>query len=89
LVPVEVVLNPTSSSLTTPSGLVVPAGNFDISFTPVGGAQRSLVGVLPKAASGLYPASWLDPNGIPKQLAFGWVATEGARLTTTRSTAYR
>jgi len=78
VVPVEVVFNPGSSSVTTPSGLVVPAGDYDVHFTPVGGAARDLTGALPTVPAGLYPASWVNANGIPKQLAFGWVASTGA-----------
>ncbi len=78
LVPVEVVFNPSSSSVTTASGLTVPGGDYDVTFTPVGGAARSLVGALPVVPAGLYPASWAGANGIPKQLAFGWVASTGA-----------
>src|SRR3984957_19531357 len=78
LVPVEVVFNPTSSPVTTASGLVVPAGDYDVKFTPVGGTARSLVGALPVVPSGLYPASWVNSNGIPKQLVFGWVASTGS-----------
>ena len=78
LVPVEVVFNPTSSPVTTASGLAVPAGDYDVTFTPVGGTARSLVGALPVVPSGLYPSSWVNANGIPKQLAFGWVASTGA-----------
>ena len=78
VVPVEVVFNPGSASVTTPSGLVVPAGDYDVHFTPVGGTARNMVGALPVVPAGLYPASWVNANGIPKQLAFGWVASTGA-----------
>ncbi len=78
VVPVEVVFNPGSSSVTTPSGLVVPAGDYDVTFTPVGGTARSLVGPLPTVPSGLYPSSWLTSANLPKQLAFGWVASTGS-----------
>ncbi len=78
LVPVEVVFNPTSSTVTTASGLTVPAGNYDVTFTPVSGTARSLVGALPVVPSGLYPASWVSSSGIPKQLVFGWVASTGS-----------
>ena len=78
LVPVEVVFNPTSSSVTTASGLVVAAGNYDVTFTPVGGPVKNLVGALPVVPSGLYPSSWVNSNGIPKQLVFGWVASTGS-----------
>ena len=77
LVPVEVVFNPSASSVTTASGLVVPADNYDVTFTPVGGAARSLVGALPVVPAGLYPASWVTAGGMPKQLAFGWAASTG------------
>jgi hypothetical protein len=76
-VPVEVVFNPTSAAVTTPSGLVVPAGDYDVTVTPVTGTARTLVGTLPVVPAGLYPASWVNANGIPKQLAFGWVASTG------------
>ena len=78
LVPVEAVFNPTSSSITTDSGLVVPAGDYDVTFTPVGGTAKSLVGALPVVPSGLYPSSWVSSSGIPKQLVFGWVASTGS-----------
>jgi large repetitive protein len=79
-IPVEVVINPTSSTLTTASGLSVPAGDYDVTFTPVGGTATSLVGTLPTVPSGLYPSSWVNSAGIPKQLLFGWVASTGAVL---------
>lgn len=78
LVPVEVVFNPSSSVVTTPSGLTVPGGDYDVTFTPVGGTSRSLIGALPTVPSGLYPSSWVTSSGLPKQLAFGWVGSTGA-----------
>lgn len=77
MVPVEVVYNPTSSSVTTSSGLVVPAGDYDVNFTPVGGTARNMVGRAPVVPAGLYPSSWVTASGLPKQLAFGWVASTG------------
>jgi uncharacterized repeat protein (TIGR01451 family) len=77
VVPVEIVFNPTSATVTTPSGLTVPAGAYDVTFTPVGGTSRSLVGPLPTVPSGLYPSSWVTAKGLPKQLAFGWVGSTG------------
>jgi uncharacterized repeat protein (TIGR01451 family) len=78
-VPVEVVVNPTSSSLTTTSGLVVGASSYEVVVTPIGGSARTLTGALPAVSAGLYPSSsWLTGSGIPKQLAFGWVASTGA-----------
>ena len=78
VVPVEVVYNPSSSPVTTASGLTVPAGDYDVTFTPVGGPARSLVGALPTVPAGLYPASWVNASGFPKQVAFGWVASTGS-----------
>jgi Putative Ig domain len=78
VVPVEVVFNPSSSAVTTPSGLVVPGGDYDVKFTPVGGTARSLIGPLPVVPSGLYPSSWVTSAGFPKQLAFGWVGSTGS-----------
>ncbi len=78
VVPVEVVYNPSSLSVTTPSGLVVPGGDYDVHFTPVGGAAQNLIGALPVVPSGLYPASWVNASGYPKQLAFGWVGSTGS-----------
>jgi uncharacterized repeat protein (TIGR01451 family) len=85
-VPVEVVINPSSSSVTTPSGLTVPADDFEVAFTPLGngGSQVTLTGSLPTTTNGgipagLYPAGYVDPaTGIPSQLTFGWVASTGA-----------
>src|SRR5580700_7818088 len=78
VVPMEVVFNPTSSSITTASGLTVPAGDYAVHFTQAGGGTKDMVGALPVVPAGLYPASWVAANGIPKQLAFGWVASTGA-----------
>lgn len=80
-IPVEVVINPTSLPFTaTTRALAVPAGQYAVIFTPVGGAQRALTGTLPTVTAGLYGAGtsgWVDTNGVPKQLAFGWVASTG------------
>ncbi|MEU8083038.1 putative Ig domain-containing protein [Micromonospora sp. NPDC049101] len=80
VVPVEVVINPTTSSFTTASGLVVAAGRYMVVFRPVGASvSRVLEGPLPAVAAGLYPSpNWLNSNGIPRQLAFGWVASTGS-----------
>ena len=70
------VINPGAVALTTTSNLVVPAGSYLVAFTPVGGAQRTLTGVLPSAA-GILPASWLTTGGIPRNLTFGWTGATG------------
>ncbi|MFC4589263.1 fibronectin type III domain-containing protein [Sphaerisporangium corydalis] len=78
-VPVEVVINPTGSSFTTVSGVVVAAGAYKVVFTPVGGSPRTLAGTLPTVSSTLYPSTtWLNAAGIPRQLVFGWVGATGS-----------
>jgi len=82
-VPVEVVINPGSTTITTGSGLSVPAGDYEIAFTPIGGSRQTLAGPLPTTAnggipSGLYPSTWMDSTtGLPYQLDFGWVGSTG------------
>jgi large repetitive protein len=79
VVPVEVAINPTTTSFTTASGITVPAGSYAVQFTPVGGSATTETGTLPSVASGLYPSSsWTTSAGIPKQLAFGFVGSTGA-----------
>ncbi|WP_157521701.1 DUF7507 domain-containing protein [Herbidospora cretacea] len=78
VVPVAVAINPTASALTTAAGLSVAANSYAVQFTPVGGSPRTLTGALPTVSSGLYPSStWTTAAGIPRQLAFGWVASTG------------
>jgi Bacterial lectin len=61
LVPVEVVYNPSSSSVTTASGLVVPAGDYDVTFTPVSRCRNAdTVG------------SCVDPQPAVKSLSIAW-----------------
>ncbi|MGC5307411.1 fibronectin type III domain-containing protein [Micromonospora zamorensis] len=79
VVPVEVVANTTSSSFTTDTGITVPAGEYRVRFTPVGGSARTLAGSLPVVSPSLYPSpSWLNASGYPRQLAFGWVGSTGS-----------
>jgi uncharacterized repeat protein (TIGR01451 family) len=77
-VPVEVAYNPSTSAVTTSSGLAVPARSYVVKYTPVGGTAKTLAGTLPTVPAGLYPASWVDASGYPKQLAFGWVGSTGS-----------
>jgi hypothetical protein len=79
-VPVQVVYNPSAAAVTASSGLVVPALSYGVRFTPVGvGATPiTLIGALPRVPAGLYPASWVNAAGFPKQLVFGWVGTTGS-----------
>ena len=78
LVPVEVAINPTATAFTTDSGLSVAPGTYKVVVTPIGGTARTLTGTLPTVPPSLYPSpTWLDANGIPRQLAFGWVSSTG------------
>ena len=82
--PVEIVINPTSSTLTaqnTPSVTVAP-GTYAVIYTSIGGQQQVLKGALPQLngnnnPAGI-PASWIDPaTGYPYKLTYGWVAGTG------------
>ena len=75
-VPVEVAVNPTGSTQTTASGIVVPAGSYAFEVSPIGGDPVTETGSLP-SVSGL-PSGWVDSNGVPFQLTFGWSASTGA-----------
>lgn len=81
-VPVEVVINPSSSSVSTVSGLTVAAHSYEVAFTPLGASSRqTLSGSLPSVAGLGFPASWYDPTtGIPYQLTFGWVGSTGGDM---------
>ena len=77
-VPVQIVINSSKSSIITSTGFTVAAESYLTVFTPVGGTQRQLTGPLPVMSASLVGASsWLDSDGLPKQLAFGWVASTG------------
>lgn len=79
LVPVEVVVNPTAQTIVTASGISAAPSTYKVVFTPVGGTSRTLQGSLPTVPAGLYPSSsWTTAAGIPRQLAFGWVASTGS-----------
>ncbi|MFI5927686.1 fibronectin type III domain-containing protein [Micromonospora sp. NPDC051543] len=79
VVPVEVVINTTGSPYTTDTGITTPAGQYRVRFTPVGGSARTLEGALPVVSPSLYPSpTWLNANGYPRQLAFGWVGSTGS-----------
>ena len=77
-VPLQVGINPTNTVLTTAAGMAIPANSYRVVVTLVGGATRTLTGTLPAVPAGLYPASWLNANGTPRQLAFGWVGSTGS-----------
>jgi hypothetical protein len=77
-VPVEVVINPSASAVTTPSGLAVPAGYYAVAFTPIGASKQTLSGSLPSASGLGFPSGWLNASGIPYQVTFGWVGSTGS-----------
>ena len=86
IVPVEVVLNTTSAPMTMSGSQFtsdsVPAGDYGVAWVPIAGSAEFYSGPLPSTTnggipSGLYPASWINPAGIPYQLGFGWVGSTG------------
>jgi large repetitive protein len=82
-VPVEVAINPTGTSFTTASLMVVPALSYAVQWTPVGGAEVYETGTLPDLNDPQYsgldiPSSYYNSAGIPYQLTFGWVASTGS-----------
>src|ERR1700730_16136481 len=54
-VPVEIAINPSTSTLTTTSGLVVPPRDYAVAFTPIGGSEVTFDGALPTASNGEIP----------------------------------
>jgi hypothetical protein len=85
-VPVEIVVNPTSSTLTAQenTSVSVPAGQYAVVFTSIGGTQQVVTGALPKLATSGNAAnidsSWIDPaTGYPYKLTYGWVAGTGGQ----------
>lgn len=75
-VPVNVTINPTSDPTTNAAGQPVGARSYRVTFTGVGQSEQTFTGALPNA-NGLLPSSWLDANGVPKQMVFGWTASTG------------
>ena len=79
-VPVRVTINPTGAAVTLPdTAIEVPARSYRVQFTGIGQSPQAFTGPLPNA-SGFYDSSWLDANGVPKQLAFGWAASTGGAV---------
>ncbi len=78
VVPVQVLINPGTTSFTSDSGVSVAAGTYKVVSTPVGGTAKTLTGTLPTVSSSLYTSSnYLNANGYPKQLAFGFIGSTG------------
>lgn len=85
VVPVEIVINPTSTTLVAQEApsVTVSGGMFAVIFTPIGGSQQVLSGTLPKLSptnnDADIPASWIDPStGYPYKLTYGWVSSTGS-----------
>lgn len=85
-VPVEIVINPTSSTLTAQenTSVTVPAGQYAVIFTSIGSTQQVVTGALPKLGTTSNAAnidsSWIDPaTGYPYKLTYGWVAGTGGQ----------
>ncbi len=76
IVPVRVLVNPTALPITSSSGVSVAAMSYKVVATPVGATSKTLTGTLPAVPTTLYPStSWLDTNGVPKQLSLGFFAS--------------
>jgi hypothetical protein len=83
-VPVEVVLNPSSSAgVAQTSGLTVPANSYMLAYKALNsGSWQSITGALPTTSNNTelssFPSSWINPsNGLPYQLALGWTSSTG------------
>jgi len=83
-VPVEIVLNPSSSAVDgLVSGLSVPGGDYMIAFEAVGSSTwQDIEGALPTTSNNTelatFPSSWIDSStGMPWQLALGWTSSTG------------
>jgi uncharacterized repeat protein (TIGR01451 family) len=82
-VPVQVLVNPTTATLVSDSGVSTAAGTYKVVVTPVGQTARMITGPLPSVSSGLYPSTtWLNAAGVPRQLAFGLVGSTGGMTDT-------
>jgi hypothetical protein len=77
-VPVEVAVNPTNGDLTAAGGFNVPKHDYVIKVTPYEGDAFTESGTLPDASAYVPDPSWVDGNGVPYQLTFGWAASTGS-----------
>jgi hypothetical protein len=87
-VPVEVIINPASTSTTSAgtsklTSITVDPTSYAIVFKTIGATSQTVVtGTLPDLRqtqySGLVDSSWYDPStGLPYKLTYGWVASTG------------
>jgi hypothetical protein len=80
-VPVEVIINTTSSAADSSddSSYSVPAGDWAVIYKPIGGTWTMLDGTLPTSYPIGYPSSWINPTThLPYEMTFGWTASFGA-----------
>jgi hypothetical protein len=78
-VPVEVAVNPTAFSQTDSGGDPVPANSYRLVVSPLGAAQAIVeTGTLPDNTVLKLPSTWVNGNGVPNQLTFGWAASTGS-----------
>jgi hypothetical protein len=77
-VPVEIAVNPTGMTQTTPSGLSLLAGTYAFEVTPIGAAGVPVLETGPLPPGDALPDGWADSNGVPFQLTFGWAASTGS-----------
>ena len=69
---------PDLTDLTAAGGFTVLAHSWAVHVTPVGaGSPVTESGGLPDASS-YVPDGWVDANGVPQQLSFGWTGSTGA-----------
>lgn len=77
-VPVQVLINPGTTTLTALNKETVAPGTYKVLVTPVNGTQKTLSGPLPVVPTSLYTSSsYLNASGYPKQLAFGFIGSTG------------
>ena len=78
-IPVEVAINPTGTARTAAGGFPVPARSWVVQANPAGAAGPvTESGLLPNATSYVPDPSWVNAQGVPQQLSFGWSASTGA-----------
>jgi hypothetical protein len=84
-VPVEVVVNPKNTVITTESGFEVPGRSLGVQYTPLNGDPQQMIQPLPGSAGGpvlpdgVIPTTWLDStSGVPQQLMFGFSGATGS-----------
>jgi hypothetical protein len=75
-VPVEVAVNPTNGPQTDAGGDTVPPNSYRLVVTPLTGDVVVETGTLPSDTF-VPDRSWVNTNGVPFQLTFGWAASTG------------